>query len=172
LGGGSGYYCYETSYKPAFFVKSFFNELEINGAMDVDSKYFISDLDLRFVKPWDEYVREQSKPGISEEAIFTNWKNVYLSELGDYILLDGKNFSSGLMIYKQFKKTYSPLYFSEIKLDLIETKNSVLTAYGHSDIRAKNNMTNCVIGGMRKIKLIAINGKLGWKILGFTFTDI
>lgn len=167
-----GYFYYETKYKPTSFVNSFFEELEFKGTMDVDGKYFISDLDLRFVKPWDEYLREHLKSGVSEKAIFTVWKKVYLSNLEDYILLDGKNFNSALMLYEHFKKTYSTMEFSEIKLEIVEIKNNILTAYGHANVKAKNHITNFVVGGERRIKLIALNGKLGWKILGFAIMDI
>lgn len=165
--GIGGYYYYKNIYLPASLVNSFLEELEFKGADLVNDKYFVSESYTNIILPWDKYYELKSNSGISKEVLYKNWEQTYFSEIGEYIIMNKVNYDKHIMQVTGFRNTFNKLDFSEIKVDYKEFRNNFYVYYGHVTIRAKNTFLYPEMNGKKKFLLAVVNGKLGWKIIGF-----
>lgn len=163
-----GYWYYTNDYAPNSFVKSFITELEFKGVDLVDQEYFVSEVYTCNIIPWEKYFKKESNSGISKDVLYKNWEQTYFSEIGGYIIISKINYANNLMQWTEFRNIFNKFDFSDMKVKHRELRNNFYLYYGYLTITGKSSYLYPGMNGKKKFFLGIANGKLGWKIIGFS----
>jgi hypothetical protein len=162
-----GYFNYENNIAPKIFVKSFLEELELDGVPNIEDKYFVRDYAIKPLESWDKYFKENSANKNSREKLFSIWKNAYMAKVQDYLYLSPNFQNPVMMSRKEFISAYNNIKFDSVSLASTEIDGNLLKAEGYAHVNSKKYIANQIISGKKEFKIIAMDGNQGWRIVFF-----
>jgi hypothetical protein len=165
-----GWHYYKSTFAPRRFVSGFLQQLEYEGAKQVDSEFFISRYPIKPILAWEDFLAQNTDTTsqISKENLFQIWKEAYLSELTGYVDVSISYPALNVMTGEQFSDAYGNIDFSAIKLKHIKIKDNRVDAAGYATLKCVGNESlQMRIGGEQKWELLAARGHKGWRIIAF-----
>jgi hypothetical protein len=170
-------YLFKTKYAPWTFANSFFQQLEFMGVDLVDQDFFIPKTYTLPSKSWKEYYNnylkwnnfylDDSLHNCSINSLFDSWEKKYLTNILEYVKDSNPYSEPDILTFEKFTYAFGWLEFSDVDLAYTEIKDNRLTVVAYSNVRPISQNGKDFIEGRHKLRLVALYGKLGWKITHF-----